>query len=163
MDEMLDPATVEGVLSGPAAPSMGVEGRRRTVLFICTGNAARSQMAEGLLRHMYGDRFWVVSGGVSPSSVSPHAIRAMSEIGIDISHHRSKDVREFLDRDIDIAVTLCDHARESCPVFPRAKMHVHRSFEDPYLSDDPTEAFRRVRDEIRGFIGTLFGGDDDDR
>ncbi|MFN2513962.1 MAG: arsenate reductase ArsC, partial [Pyrinomonadaceae bacterium] len=88
------------------------------VLILCTGNSARSQMAEGLLRHEAGVRFEVQSAGVTPSSVRPEAIQAMKEVGIDISKHRSKSVDEFVGQDFDYIITVCDNAKETCPVFP---------------------------------------------
>ena len=91
---------------------------RKRVLFLCTGNSARSQMAEGLLREMAGEVFDVASAGVSPSNVRPEAIAAMREIGIDISHHRSKSVDEFIDQEFDYVITVCDNASEQCPIFP---------------------------------------------
>ena len=91
---------------------------RKRVLILCTGNSARSQMAEGLLRQMAGDRFEVSSAGVSPTRVRPEAIEAMSEIGIDISHHHSKSVDEFSEQEFDYVITVCDNANEQCPVFP---------------------------------------------
>ncbi len=101
------------------------------VLILCTGNSARSQMAEGLLRHDGGELFEVESAGVKPGSVRPEAIRVMREIGIDISGHRSKSVDEFIGRDFDYVITVCDNARETCPVFPGKTQRLHQSFEDP--------------------------------
>ncbi|MEP6742407.1 MAG: arsenate reductase ArsC, partial [bacterium] len=101
------------------------------VLIVCTGNAARSQMAEGLLRHDAGDRFEVFSGGIYPSYVRQLAIEAMRELGIDISGHRSKSVEEFADRDIDYVITVCDHANEVCPAFPAKTKRIHWSIPDP--------------------------------
>jgi arsenate reductase len=123
------------------------------VLILCTGNSARSQMAEGLLRTDAGDRFEVQSAGVEPSRVRPEAIEAMREIGIDISGHRSKSVEEFLGQGFDYVITVCDNANERCPIFPGTTQRIHWSFEDPAAADgDETErlsVFRRVRDEIR--------------
>ena len=125
---------------------------RKRVLILCTGNSARSQMAEGLLRHDGGDRFEVESAGVSPSRVRPEAIEAMREVGIDISGHRSKSVDEFAGREFDAVITVCDHAREQCPVFPAKTERVHWSFDDPAAAEGDEAArlavFRRVRDEI---------------
>ncbi|MCI0497398.1 MAG: arsenate reductase ArsC [Thermoplasmata archaeon] len=135
---------------------------KRTVLFVCTGNSARSQMAEGLLRSMHGDRYEVHSAGVLPARVSRHAIRVMGEIGVDISGHRSKHVDEFVDMEIDYLVTLCGHAASVCPDIPRARFRIDRPTEDPFLTDDTDEGFRRVRDDLREFIGSAFGGDDDE-
>lgn len=123
------------------------------VLILCTGNSARSQMAEGLLRHDAGDRFEVVSAGVEPSRVRPEAIEVMSEIGIDISDHRSKSVDKFAGHLFDYVITVCDNANERCPIFPGATKRIHWSFDDPAAAegDDDTRrsVFRRVRDEIR--------------
>jgi arsenate reductase len=118
---------------------------KKSVLILCTGNSARSQMAEGLWRDEAGDRFDVYSAGTKPSRVRPEAIAAMKEIGIDISGHRSKSVDEFTDREFDYVVTVCDHANEICPVFPGKAERLHWPFEDP--SDEAS--FRRVRDQIR--------------
>ena len=126
---------------------------RKKVLIICTGNAARSQMAEGLLRHDAGDRFEVFSAGIYPSYVRPLAIEAMREVGIDISARRSKSVEEFTDQDIDYAITVCDHANEVCPVFPARTKRIHWSIADPVAAwgDDEAQlqAFRVARDDIR--------------
>jgi arsenate reductase (thioredoxin) len=129
----------------------------KRVLILCTGNSARSQMAEGILRHEGKDAFKVESAGVKPGTVRPEAIQAMREIGIDISGHRSKSVDEFLGEDFDYIITVCDNAKESCPVFPGKARRIHRSFEDPpppgARSDEETlSIFRRVRDEIREWM-----------
>jgi arsenate reductase len=125
---------------------------KKRVLILCTGNSARSQMAEGLLRRMAGDRFEVWSAGVEPSLVRPQAIEAMREIGIDISGHRSKSVDEFAEEEFDYVITVCDNARDQCPVFPGKVERIHWSFEDPAAArgDEATRlgVFRRVRDEI---------------
>jgi arsenate reductase len=130
---------------------------RKRVLILCTGNSARSQMAEGLLRHDAGDRFDVSSAGTQPGSVRPEAIAAMRELGIDISGHRSKNVDEFARQPFDYVITVCDHARETCPVFFGAAQRIHQSFEDPPSprtgSDEERLAvFRRVRDELRVWL-----------
>jgi len=134
---------------------------KKRVLVLCTGNSARSQMAEGLLREMGGDKFEVESAGVSPSKVRPEAIEAMREVGVDISGHRSKSADEFAGREFDYIITVCDNARETCPVFPGRAERVHRSFEDPpaqgAADHDTTMAiFRRVRDEIREWLNNDF-------
>ena len=125
---------------------------RKRVLILCTGNSARSQMAEGLLRHLAGDRFEGMSAGVSPTQVKPEAITAMREIGIDISSHRSKSVDEFSNEQFDYVITVCDNANEQCPVFPGSTKRIHWSFEDPAAAEGDENArlvvFRRVRDEI---------------
>lgn len=136
---------------------------RKRVLILCTGNSARSQMAEGLLRHDAGDRFEVESAGVNPSSVRAEAIAAMNEIGIDISGHRSKSVDEFAGQDFDYIITVCDNAKETCPVFPGKARRINRNFEDPppaSAGDDDFRMtiFRRVRDEIRDWLTDSFIG-----
>lgn len=122
------------------------------VLFLCTGNSARSQMAEGWLRALAGESVEVLSAGLDPKGVNPYAIDAMREVGVDISGHTSKDVRDLLTRRVDVVVTVCDNAKEKCPVFPFAFTFVHWSFPDPAaLPDGPekTSAFRDVRDQLR--------------
>lgn len=125
---------------------------KERVLILCTGNSARSQMAEGILRHVAGDRFGVYSAGTIASFVRPQAIAAMAEIGIDISGHRSKCRDEFHDTAFDYVITVCDNANETCPVFPGPAKRIHWSFDDPAEavgSDEQQLAmFRRVRDEI---------------
>jgi arsenate reductase len=125
----------------------------KRVLILCTGNSARSQMAEGLLRHDGGARFDVQSAGTHPSSVREEAIRAMAEVGIDISAHRSKSVDEFISEEFDYVITVCDNAKEICPVFPARAQKIHWSFDDPAAAVGDAEVrlrvFRRVRDEIR--------------
>ena len=129
---------------------------RKRVLILCTGNSARSQMAEGLLRHDAGERFEVESAGTKPGIVRLEAIAAMKEIGIDISGHRSKNVNEFDGQQFDYVVTVCDDARETCPVFFGGAQKMHHSFEDPAAVIGPGEqrlaVFRRVRDELRGYF-----------
>lgn len=123
------------------------------VLVLCTGNSARSQMAEGLLRHDGGPRFEVFSAGTHPSHVRPEAIQAMREIGIDISSHRSKSVEEFAGQHFDYVITVCDDAKESCPVFPVTTKRTHWSLEDPAGVQGSEEQrlaeFRRIRDQLR--------------
>ena len=123
------------------------------ILVLCTGNSARSQMAEGLLRHDGGARFEVESAGVSPTNVRPEAVAAMRDVGIGITNQRSKSVDEFAGQDFDYVITVCDNAREQCPVFPAGTRRVHWSFDDPAAADGDEAArlsvFRRVRDEIR--------------
>ena len=125
----------------------------KRVLILCTGNSARSQMAEGLLRHDGGAGFEVYSAGVRPTSVRPEAVEAMREIGVDISAQRSKPVEEFEGRPFDYVITVCDNAKEQCPVYPAATRRVHWSFDDPAEAGGDFTArlpvFRRVRDEIR--------------
>jgi arsenate reductase (thioredoxin) len=132
---------------------------KKRVLILCTGNSARSQMAEGLLRHLAGDRFEVESAGTQASFVRPEAIAAMREIGIDISGHRSKNVDEFEGRHFDYLITVCDNARESCPVFFTDASKLHHSFEDPATSTGSDEerlaVYRRVRDELKAYLQTF--------
>lgn len=130
------------------------------VLFVCTANAARSQMAEGLLRSKYGDRFEVFSAGTRKTKVSVRAIEVMQEIGIDISHHRSKTLGEYYGASFDLAVTLCDNAHAICPVVSGAKKTIHQGFADPHLTpgtdEDSLDGYRKVRDEIAGWIDEEF-------
>lgn len=124
---------------------------KKRILILCTGNSARSQMAEGLLRRDAGDRFDVESAGTKPSRVRPEAIAAMREIGIDISNHRSKSADEFTNQKFDYILTVCDHANESCPIFPGDAKRIHKNFADP----TDLESFRRVRDELREYLKSL--------
>lgn len=129
---------------------------KKRVLILCTGNSARSQIAEGLLAHDAGDRFEVESAGTRPSRVRPEAIAVMRELGIDISGHRSKHVDQFAGQQFDYVLTVCDNANQSCPVFPGQAVRIHHNFEDPAALEG-SEAqrlalFRRVRDEIRGYL-----------
>jgi arsenate reductase len=132
---------------------------KKRILILCTGNSARSQMAEGLVRHDAGDRFEVFSAGTRPSQVRPEAIAVMRELGIDISGHRSKSVDEFAGQSFDYVLTVCDNARESCPFFPVKTAVLHRSFEDPAAFQGSEEerlaGFRRVRDEMRRYLRGL--------
>ena len=128
-------------------------GERARVLFGCTHNSARSQMAEGLLRDRAGDRFEVTSAGTEATHVRPLAIRAMAEIGIDISGQESKTLVRYLGEPFDYVITVCDDANEACPFFPGAKKRLHWSLEDPSRAEGSEEEqlaiFRRVGDEIR--------------
>lgn len=128
-------------------------GIKKRVLVLCTHNSARSQMAEGLLRHLAGDRFEVESAGTEQTRVNPFAIEAMKEIGIDISSHTSKTLDRFLGDKWDFVITVCDNANESCPFFPGASARLHWSFEDPSAAKGTDEQrlaeFRRIRDQIR--------------
>ena len=125
---------------------------RRRVLILCTHNSARSQMAEGLLRHLGGDRFEVESAGTEATRVNPLAIRAMQENGIDLTSHSSKTLDRFLNDRWDYVITVCDSANERCPLFPGAAARIHWSFDDPSAAkgteDERLATFRRVRDEI---------------
>jgi len=142
----------------------GEGGARTRVLFICTHNSARSQMAEGLLRARGGGRFAAFSAGTEATEVRPLAIRAMAEIAIDIRGQESKTLLRYLDEPFDLVVTVCDDARESCPVFPGARRMAHWSFEDPSRAtgteDERLTVFRRVRDEIAVRVDGLIAGDD---
>jgi arsenate reductase len=129
---------------------------KKRVLILCTGNSARSQMAEGLLRNDAGDRFEVESAGTRPSQVRPEAIAVMRELGIDISGNRSKHVDEFAGQGFDYVLTVCDNAREACPIFPGGAIAIHRNFDDPAAlhgtEEERLALFRRVRDEIRRYL-----------
>lgn len=129
---------------------------KNRVLILCTANSARSQMAEGLTRHDHGERFEVESAGTKATLVRPEAIAVMKEIGIDISGHRSKVVDEFAEQTFDYVLTVCDNAKESCPIFPGHGNRLHHSFEDPAAvhgsDEDRLAAFRRIRDQIRAYL-----------
>ena len=126
---------------------------KRRVLFLCTHNSARSQMAEGLLRHLAGDRFEAFSAGTDATRVRPLAIRAMAELGVDIAGQESKTLERYLGEPFDEVITVCDAANEACPVFPSARSRRHWSFDDPSRAtgteDEQLAVYRRVRDEIR--------------
>lgn len=136
---------------------------KRRVLILCTANSARSQMAEGLLRTLAGDRIDVFSAGAKPASVNPLAVQAMRERGIDIGQQRSKHLSEFLDQPFDEVITVCDNAAESCPVFPGPARRIHWSFPDPAAAEgseaERLQMFRQVRDAIearlREWVATL--------
>jgi arsenate reductase (thioredoxin) len=136
---------------------------KQRVLILCTGNSARSQMAEGLLRHDAGDRFTVESAGTKPSTVRPEAIAVMKEAGIDITAHRSKHVDEFAGQEFDSVLTVCDNAQENCPVFFGGKAtRLHHSFSDPAAVEGSEGKrlgeFRKVRDELRAYLKGVFAG-----
>lgn len=130
--------------------------QKKRVLFHCTGNSCRSQMAEGFLRHMAGDKFEVFSAGVKPTQVNPLAIKVMAEVGVDISSHRSKSVMEFIRQKFDYVITVCDNAKQTCPVFPGKYEKIHWSLEDPAEATGTEEeklvVFRKVRDQINDKI-----------
>ena len=134
---------------------------KRTVLFVCTHNSARSQMAEGLLNSLYGNKYQAYSAGTKPYTVNTHAVQVMSEIGIEISMHRSKSINEFMEHKFDHVITVCDHANETCPFFPGGMKRLHKSFEDPASFEgnkaDTLSEFRRIRDEIKDWITKEFG------
>ena len=134
---------------------------KKKILFICTHNSARSQMAEGYMNAKYGDRYEVFSGGTEVTRIHPRAIEVMKEIGIDISGHRSKLIDDLFGKGIETVVTVCDSAQKACPFFPGAKEVIHQSFADPSAfkgSDEEVRVgFRRVRDEIIRWIDQTFG------
>ena len=125
---------------------------KKKVIFICTGNACRSQMAEGILREMSGSSFEVFSAGSHPSRLHPASVIVMNEIGINISHHYSESIDKYIDSDIDIAITVCDNAKNYCPTFPGNVKQIHWSFEDPYhgwsSNDKDLPPYRETRDEL---------------
>jgi len=131
----------------------------KRVLFVCTGNRARSQMAEGILRHLAGDRFEAFSAGTEPKDIAPLTVSVMQEIGIDISGQRSKSVDEFAGREFDYVITVCDRAKERCPVFPGQGKRLHWSVEDPADAEargvPPPRAFQAARDELWARIEAL--------
>jgi arsenate reductase len=135
---------------------------RLKVLFLCTGNSCRSQMAEGWARALCAESLEPYSAGIETHGLNPHAVRVMAEAGVDIAAQRSKHVDELLDVDFDFVITVCDHAAESCPVFPGNARIIHRGFDDPpkLAAGAATEEaalapYRRVRDEIRAYVETL--------
>ncbi|MFQ6125481.1 MAG: arsenate reductase ArsC [Candidatus Heimdallarchaeota archaeon] len=133
---------------------------KKKILFICTHNSARSQMAEGLLKTLYGTHYNAFSAGIEPSDVNPFAIKVMAELGIDISMYHSKNIENFRGKEFDYVVTVCDHAKETCPFFPGGKKFLHQGFEDPSTCTGTEEeiltCFKRVRDEIRDWIKNTF-------
>ncbi|MDT8357591.1 MAG: arsenate reductase ArsC [Methanomicrobiaceae archaeon] len=136
-----------------------MNGRKQTILFVCTHNAARSQMAEGYTNARYGDRYHAFSAGTEPGVLNPYAIRAMAEIGIDISGHRTKELAAFAGVEMDMLVTVCEGGR--CPVFPWAKEQIHHEFPDPSVlsgtDEEIMDGVRRIRDEITSWIDMTFG------
>lgn len=121
---------------------------KKKVLVLCTGNSARSQMSEGLINSYYSEGFTAFSAGTKPSRLNPLAVEVMIELGIDISHHKSKHMRDFYNEEFDIVITVCDKAKWTCPIFPGAKKMVHQAFADPSTLDE----FRGVRDEIKRWL-----------
>lgn len=137
-------------------------GTKPSIVFLCTGNSCRSQMAEGWTRHLRGDEMDAYSAGTDPHGLNPLAIKVMAEAGVDISKHTSKHIDALKHIPFELAVTVCDRAHETCPLFPGANQTIHRSFDDPpRLADQAATAeealaqYRRVRDEIRDFVQTL--------
>jgi len=134
------------------------------ILFLCTGNSCRSQMAEGWARHLKGDVIEAYSAGIETHGLNPNAVKVMAEAGVDISGHRSKHLDEVKDVPFEYVVTVCDHAHESCPVFPGTTKIVHVGFDDPprlakqaQTEEEALNAYRRVRDEIQAFVESLPG------
>ncbi len=134
--------------------------KKKKVIFICTHNSSRSQMAEGLLRYLYGDICEVYSAGNNPLGVNPFAVKVMEEIGIDISSHKSKHIENFKDMEFDYVITVCDNAKDSCPFLPGGKNYIHVPFDDPSQVDgsyeDKLKAFREIRDKIEQWIKSEF-------
>ena len=135
---------------------------KTTVLFLCTGNSCRSQMAEGLCRELHGESFDAFSAGIETHGLNPLAVRAMAELDIDISGHRSKTVDDLAGTEFDFVITVCGHADETCPVFPAKTRVIHRGFDDPPKlaagagsDDEAMPHYRRVRDEIRDYLSDL--------
>lgn len=130
-----------------------------TILVLCTGNSCRSQMVEGFLRKYLNPTDTVYSAGIAPESVNPFAVAVMKEVGIDISAYKSNHVDEYLEQQIDIVLTVCDHARESCPVFPKKTKRIHHGFSDPAKArgdkEEVLDVYRKSRDEIRAYCKQL--------
>jgi arsenate reductase len=138
--------------------------RKLKILFLCTGNSCRSQMAEGLARALKGEEVEAYSAGIETHGLNPRAVKVMAEIGIDISGHSSKNVKDLLEIPFDFVITVCGHAHETCPVFPRRTTIIHAGFDDPPAlarnaasEEEALEHYRRVRDEIREFVSALPG------
>ncbi|MCI0666959.1 MAG: arsenate reductase ArsC [Methylococcaceae bacterium] len=139
---------------------------KRNVLFLCTGNSCRSQMAEGWARHLQSGSVNAYSAGFEPHGLDPKAVEVMAEVGLDISNHRSRHIDEFRDTKLDVVVTVCDHARETCPVFPVTCKVIHAGFEDPpriakelaekgASEEEQLDCYRKVRDQIKIFVERL--------
>jgi arsenate reductase len=132
---------------------------KKKVLFLCTHNSARSQIAEGFLNTLHGDKYEAYSAGVTPTRINPFVVKAMGEIGIDISRNRSKSIEEFRGKNFNYVVTVCDNARETCPFFPGEKI-IHKAFEDPSQfkgsEEEILKSVRRVREEIREWVKNTF-------
>jgi len=129
---------------------------KKKVIFICTGNACRSQMAEGLLRHMAGDKFEVYSAGSHPSRLHPASVAVMAEWNIDITHHTSEPINDYLETGIDIVITVCDNAKQICPTFPGNVKRIHWGLDDPYhgwgAKPEDLLPYREIRDELKDRI-----------
>ena len=130
--------------------------KKRKIIFVCTGNACRSQIAEGLLRNLASDKFSVFSAGSHPNQVHPMSVAVMEEVGIDISQHTSDPITDYIDHGIDIVITVCDNAKQACPVFPGNVEHIHWNIKDPFngWDFDPLDLdnFRKVREDINSRI-----------
>jgi arsenate reductase len=132
------------------------------ILFLCTGNSCRSQMAEGWARHLKSDTIEPYSAGIETHGLNQNAVKVMAEVGVDISRHKSKHVLELMHIPFDYVITVCDHAAENCPVFPGKSIILHHGFEDPpklaqnaKSEEEKLNHYRRIRDEIRAFVETL--------
>jgi arsenate reductase len=129
------------------------------VLFLCTGNSCRSQIAEGLANHLKSDLIEAYSAGIRPIGVNSRTIKVMAEAGVDISDHTSKHIDDLSGINFDYVVTVCDNAREQCPIFPGRTRYIHKSFDDPYFAagseEEILQVFRKLRDDIKAFIETL--------
>ena len=139
---------------------------RLKILFLCTGNSCRSQMAEGWTRHLKGDVVDACSAGIETHGLNPHAVEVMAEAGVDITAQQSENIKDFADQKLDVVVTVCGHAHETCPVFPADCRVVHVGFEDPpkmarelaeggASEEEQMNCYRKVRDEIKAFVKTL--------
>ena len=136
--------------------------KKQTILFLCTGNSCRSQMAEAWTRRLKGNMFTPYSAGVEVHGIDPRAVTVMAEVGLDISHHQSKHVDTLSDMDFDYVITVCDHAHEACPFFPAKTKVMHAGFDDPPMlaksaksEEEALGHYRRVRDEIKTFVNGM--------
>lgn len=136
--------------------------RKFQLLFLCTGNSCRSQMAEGWARHLLGDEFDVYSAGIETHGLNPFAVKVMAEAGVDISKHRSKNFNEFINTPLDFIITVCGHAHETCPIVPPKCKIIHQGFDDPPRLakefenlEDKLNCYRKVRDQIKEYVTTI--------
>jgi len=141
---------------------MSANNQKIKLLFLCTGNSCRSQMAEGFANNLKGDKIEAYSAGIEKHALNPNTVKVMAETDINISGHKSKHVRDILNIEFDYVVMVCDHASQNCPIFPGQTKVVHRGFDDPPIlaqdaetEQEALEHYRRVRDEIREFVMTL--------
>ena len=139
-------------------------GDKMKILFLCTGNSCRSQMAEGWVRNLKGDIFDVYSAGIETHGLNPNAVKVMAEACVDISNYKSTHVNEYADQEFEYVITVCDHAHEHCPYFPAKTKMIHKSFDDPpklaanaKTEEEALKHYRRVRDEIRRYVDALQG------